>query len=46
MSCEDAYARLIAAQRVVSPAERADIEQNQERDSKARRIRRKLPRVY
>lgn len=43
---QDAYDRLIAAQRIVSPEERAEIEKSDTRERLARRVRRRLQKVF
>lgn len=42
----DAYRRLIEAQRHISPEERQALDEEAARESRANRMRRKLPRVY
>lgn len=45
-AADESYARLKAAQRFVTPEERAQLDKESERQSKSARIRRKLPQVY
>lgn len=45
-AAHEAYDRLIAAQRFVSPEEQAETEKEDQRDRLAARIRRRLPKVY
>ena len=45
-AAQEAYARLKAAQRVVSPFEQEERERETERELQRVRIRRRLPKVY
>jgi hypothetical protein len=45
-AAHEAYNRLVAAQRVISPEERFEIEREDERERLRYRIKRRLPKVY
>lgn len=45
-AAHECYARLIAAQRIVSPEERLEAEMESKREQLAYRIKRRLPKVY
>lgn len=45
-AADESYARLLAARRFVTPAEREETRMSQEQEELRSRIRRKLPRVY
>lgn len=45
-AADDAYARLLAARRILTPAETEQTEKDDARKRLAAHIRRRLPRVY
>lgn len=45
-AANESYARLLAARRVITPAEREETEKDRKREELRYKIRRKLPRVY
>jgi len=45
-AAEEAYARLVAARREISPEERAEAERQAEFERQEARLRRRMPKVY
>lgn len=45
-AADESYARLIAAQRIITPAEREEVAKERTRDELRSKIRCRLPRVY
>lgn len=45
-AADDAYSRLLAARRIVTPAEREEADKERKRDELRSKIRRKLQRVF